>query len=115
MGFPSEVVTSTALVDLVLVMAVMVGGGLTEMIIGAVVVGFICDDFSTADLTISIDLSKLTSPIGGLDLFKTAVGLVLVLGFTTVFVCSTDKSTSDNGIFSSGTMEDCSRMLLNVL
>merc|ERR1711944_10975 len=94
-------------------------GGLTEITIGvavAVVVGvtLICDDFSTADLTISMDLSKFTSPCGGLVLFRTAVGLVLVLGLTTVLVCKTDKSTSDKGIFSSGTrfrfkllLEDC--------
>ena len=51
-------------------------------------------DFSTADLTISMDRSRLTSPIGGLILLMMAVGLVrfVFAGLMTVLVCSRDGS-----------------------
>ena len=68
---------------------------------------FLITDFSTADLTISKDLSKLTSPCGALFLLIAAVGCVLVLAvFINIWVdtvwvllCNSDISTSESGIF----------------
>ena len=68
---------------------------------------FLITDFSTADLTISKDLSKLTSPCGALFLLIAAVGCVLVLAvFINIWVetvwvfglCNSDISTSERGI-----------------
>ena len=68
---------------------------------------FLITDFSTADLTISKDLSKLTSPCGALFLLIAAVGCVLVLAVfiniwvetVRVLLCNSDISTSERGIF----------------
>ena len=74
-------------------------------------------DFSTADLTISMDLSKLTSPCGVLYLLIAAVGCVLVFAVLIIVeepvdftLCKTDISTSERGIFNSGivSLEDTS-------
>ena len=60
---------------------------------------------STADLTISKDLYKLTSPCGALFLLIAAVGCVLVLAVfiniwveTVFWLCNSDMSTSERGI-----------------
>ena len=77
--FPSAVVTKTAL-------GMVVGLG-PEAGLTGITIGCCCwaccwsccwfDDFSTTLLTISIDLSKLTSPLGGLVLLTTVVGFCL--------------------------------------